>query len=164
MANPYSTNPRLAYRQAAVETATPIGLVVILYDLVVEDFAKAIAAIGSGDVEARTAAVHHALSALEQLQGRLDFEKGVDVARQLDHFYSMIRGKLLEAQMKCSREILEELIAFMSDMRRAWKQVEEQSAQSAPHSTSVDKPDPQGNKQPVPRGQFEEAGSTSWSA
>ena len=71
-----SANPRLAYRQAAVEAATPIGLVVILYDLAIEDFRKAIVAIGAGDTEARTAALQHALSVLEQLHGRLDFEKG----------------------------------------------------------------------------------------
>jgi flagellar secretion chaperone FliS len=161
MSNRYSTNPRLAYRQAAVETATPLGLVVILYDLVIEDFAKAIAAIGSGDVEARTAAVHHALSVLEQLQGRLDFEKGGDVARQLDGFYSMIRGKMLEAQMKCSREIFGELMAFISDMRRAWKQIEEHSA--AP-GTCAPESDTQGSGGVVPKLQLQEAGKTTWSA
>jgi len=162
MSNPHFTNPRLAYRQAAVETATPLGLVVILYDLVIEDLAKAVAAIGCGDVEARTAAIHHALSVLEQLQGRLDFEKGGDVARQLDRFYSMIRGKMLEAQMKCSREIFEELAALVSDLRRAWKQVEEQAN---PQSNSAERVTVSSAGNPViPEMQSEAAVKSTWSA
>ena len=132
--NAVPRNPRLAYRQAAVETATPLGLVVILYDLAIEDCRKSIAAINSADVQGRTNAVQHAFQVIEQLQGRLDFEKGGEVAKQLDRFYSMVRGKLLEAQIKCSRQIFEEVIGFLWEMRQTWKQVEEQCAgeQGAP--------------------------------
>ncbi|SRR5579884_199911 len=153
-----SANPRLAYRQAAVEAATPLGLVVILYDLAIEDFRKGIAAIGAGDVEARTAALQHALSVLEQLQGRLDFEKGGDAAQQLDRFYSMIRGKILEAQIKCSAAVLEGIIGFMADLRSAWKQVEQSSAPAAPAVTVNDSALLPSNPQAV------EASSNTWSA
>jgi hypothetical protein len=57
------------------------------------------AAIGAGDIEARTAALQHSLSVLEQLHGQLEFQKGGEVAQQLDRFYSIIRGKILEAQI-----------------------------------------------------------------
>jgi flagellar secretion chaperone FliS len=158
MSNRSPNNPRLAYRQAAVETATPLGLVVILYDLALEDFGKASAAIEVGDVEARTAAVHHGLSVLEQLQGRLDFDKGGDVARHLDRFYSMIRGKMLEAQMKCSRDIFQELTTLMMDMRRAWKQVEEQAAPQAPAERTASA------QAIVPIVGIEEMAKSTWSA
>lgn len=153
-----TANPRLAYRQAAIEAATPLGLVVILYDLAIEDFRKAIAAIGAGDIEARTAALQHALSVLEQLQGRLEFEKGGEAAQQLDRFYSMVRGKILEAQIKCSAAVLEEVMGFMTDLRSAWKQAEQNSAPAAPAITVDNSALLAPNPQPV------EASSNTWSA
>jgi flagellar protein FliS len=86
------------------------------------------AAIAAGDIEARTAALQHSLSVLEQLHGQLEFQKGGEVAQQLDRFYSIIRGKILEAQIKCSTAVLEQGMGFMADLRSAWKQVEQSSA------------------------------------
>jgi flagellar protein FliS len=117
-------NPRLAYRQAQVQTATPIGLVVILYDLAIEDLHTAIDALAAGDIEKRSNAIRHCFSVLEQLQGRLDFEKGGDIAQQLNRFYAMMWGRLLEAHIKCSTETLQELLGFMIEMRESWKRVQ----------------------------------------
>ena len=82
---------KLAYRESAVRGATPIELVVILFDAALDDMRRAVAATQAGDIEERSTAIRHAMLVLQQLQGTLDFEKGGQVARQFEQFYNLVR-------------------------------------------------------------------------
>src|SRR3954467_6709270 len=110
----------VAYREAASMGASPLGLVVLLYDRLVHDIHDAIAAMRANQLEARSAAVNHALLILQQLQGRLDFAGGGATARQLDAFYSHIRGKLLEAQIRQSPEMMLAQAQALARVREGW--------------------------------------------
>src|ERR1700734_3666149 len=99
-------NAALAYRETSSLGASPVGVVVLLYDRLAQDIHAAIAAMKSGNVEDRSSRINHGLLILQQLQGNLDFAAGGAAARQLDVFYSHIRGKLLEAQIRQSPELL----------------------------------------------------------
>ena len=113
---------RKIYQDNAVQGATPIDLVVILYDAAIEDMRRALTAMGQGEIEVRTAAAQHALIVLQQLQGTLDFERGGSSARQFEQFYNVIRAKLLEAQLRGSPELMQQQIRFMSEVRDCWLQ------------------------------------------
>jgi flagellar secretion chaperone FliS len=117
---------KLAYRESAVRGATPIELVVILFDAAINDMRRAVSAIRASDVEERAAAVRHAMLVLQQLQGTLDFEKGGDVARQFEHFYNLIRAKVLESQLRNSPELMQQPIRFMAEVRDCWVEAEKQ--------------------------------------
>jgi flagellin-specific chaperone FliS len=58
------------------------------------------------------------------LQATLKSDPDVPVTRNLSRFYTMIRERLAEAQVRCSRELLEELRQLMLDVREAWLKVE----------------------------------------
>ena len=115
---------KLAYWENLVDGASPIGLVVILYDRAIRDMRNALNAMKANDIEARTTHVNHALLILEQLQGRLDFARGGEAARQFERFYNVTRAKPLEAQMRQSTAILEEQIRHMSEVRACWSEAE----------------------------------------
>jgi flagellar protein FliS len=110
------------YRDNAARGATPIELVVLLYDAAIDDMRRALAAMQKSDVEARAAHVQHALMVLQQLQGTLDFERGGGAAHQFEQFYNVVRAKLLEAQIRNSPELMGEQIRFMSEVRECWVQ------------------------------------------
>jgi flagellar protein FliS len=114
----------LEYRKAAVRNASPIGLVVMLYDTLAGDLQRAIDAMGKHNIEARSAELKHALLVIQQLEDALNLENGGELARNLVHFYSILRAKILEAQIKCSTEILEQQITLILDLRQAWHQVD----------------------------------------
>jgi flagellar secretion chaperone FliS len=125
-------NPALAYSEATCIGATPVGLVVLLYDRLAQDIHHAVAAMDAGDLEARSGRINHALLILQQLQGTLDFQRGEGPARQLDVFYSHVRGKLLEAQIRQSRELMLEQARAIADVRACWATLElPQSADNA---------------------------------
>jgi len=111
---------RQIYQDTAVRGATPIELVIVLYDAAIEDMRRAMTAMQGSDVEARTRQVSHALMVLQQLQGTLNFEQGGSAARQFEQFYNLIRAKLLEAQMRGSSELMQQQIRYMSEVRDCW--------------------------------------------
>jgi len=147
---------KLAYRENAVRGATPIELVVILFDAAIDDMRRAVSAIQASDIEQRATAVRHAMLVLQQLQGTLDFEKGGQVAKQFEQFYNLIRAKLLESQLRNSPELMQQQIRFMSEVRDCWAEAEKQLKP---------KPSPPAAMAPPPQGGFEDGGPTAeWNA
>ncbi len=117
-----TNDANVAYRQTEALTADPVGLVVILYDLLLKDLREAVLALAASDVERRASAIRHSLLVLQQLQGTLDMEHGGPVATNLEQFYNFTRAKLLEGQIKASSEIFEQQITFVVSIREAWQQ------------------------------------------
>ncbi len=113
---------RRIYQDSAVRGATPIELVIVLYDSAIEDMRRALAAMGASDIETRAAKVSHALMVLQQLQGTLDFEQGGSSAKQFEQFYNMVRAKLLESQLRGSSDLMQQQIRYMSEVRDCWMQ------------------------------------------
>jgi flagellar protein FliS len=116
--------PTSAYRRSAGHSASPVGLVVLLYEQLIHDLQRALTAMDKEDIEARSNQIVHALLVLGQLHGTLDFERGGEVAANLDSFYNLLRGDLLEAQIKASPEILRRHIGNLLELREAWMEVD----------------------------------------
>jgi flagellar protein FliS len=134
----------LSYREAAVRGASPVGLVVLLYEQLVEDLRRAERAMENNQVEGRTSSINHALLIVGHLQNQLNLQAGGQVARNLERFYNLLRNKLLEAQVWISKEIPKEQISLLLDLRDAWTVVErEQGARSTSltSSSQTEKPD-----------------------
>jgi flagellar protein FliS len=153
-----SLEARLTYRENAVRSATPIELVVILFDAAIEDMRRAVSAIQASDVEERANAVRHAMLVLQQLQGTLDFERGGQVARQFEQFYNLIRAKLLESQLRNSPELIGQQIQFMSEVRDCWVEAKKRIEPQPVAPAEVPSP-------ALAKGSLEDGGPTAeWSA
>jgi len=146
---------RSSYREAAVRGASPVRLVICLYEQAIEDLRQAVLALEKGDIEARTRGINHALMVIAQLQGSLDMERGGDVAKNLARFYNVVRAGLGEAQMKQSARILEQQIAQLVVVYEAWLEVE--------RATATPKPLPAESSPPKPE-TTQEASCADWSA
>lgn len=116
------------YRQVSATGANPAGLVVKLYDAILEDFRRAIDAIVANKIKERVARLNHALLIIAELDSVLDFERGGVVAQHLRGFYSVMRGLIIEANVRANRESVERLIDFFMPLRKAWQQVEQDIA------------------------------------
>ena len=134
-----SKQTELSYRRAAVANASSVGLVITMYDLLVQDLTQAVNALEKGDIEARSAAIKHAFLVLQQLQGSLNWEKGGEAAKNLSRFYSFLRGRIWEAHVKKDPHALSEPINLLLDVRQAWAQVDPANSQAAA-TRSADRP------------------------
>jgi|SRR5581483_6246592 len=118
------TPTELAYVAAAVQNASPAGLVIILFDQLIKDLQGAIAAMQKGDVEERAAELKHGFLVLQQLQESLNMEAGGDAAHHFSSFYSAVRNSMLQAHLNISPEILQRQIQLLFEVRQAWETVD----------------------------------------
>jgi flagellar secretion chaperone FliS len=118
------SDPARAYRESAVRGASPVGLIVILYEEIIRSMRKAQRALIGADIEERTRSLNHALAVIGHLQGVLDFEKGGQVARDLSAFYSLMRSSILDANVRADAQIMESIVTEFSKIKQAWQIVD----------------------------------------
>ncbi|HTZ81688.1 MAG TPA: flagellar export chaperone FliS [Candidatus Acidoferrales bacterium] len=117
-------NPGLSYREAAVAGASPVRLVILLYEQVIEDLRRAVHAQGQKDIEARTRDINHAILVLGHLEASIDKDQGGRVAANLARFYQQVKAGLVEAQFQQSESAIEEQISYLMQVHEAWCEVE----------------------------------------
>lgn len=140
-------DPRSAYRQTSGQSAGPVRRVVLLYEQLADDVRQAIAATERGEAETKALQIGHALEIVGQLQGRLDMERGGEVARNLDRFYDLLRADLLRAQIQSSSSTLQRQLGNLLTLREAWLEVERIESGAAVASPQTPAPPaPAGNK------------------
>ena len=162
-----SNDSVFAYQQSTAFGASAVGQVVALYDGILRDLRRAIAAIEAGQIEKRVNAISHALIIMGELQGVLDFEHGGEPARHLNSFYTVARAMTTEAGVSCSPELLQELVAMFTRLRSAWSQVERTVTPSEPTQRLRISSQPQGapsQNAPAAQERVTESGSGGWRA
>jgi flagellar protein FliS len=136
-------HPAHAYRQHAVQGATPLELVVMLYDGTIAALHRTMTAIDANDIEKKVAHLNKALSIIVQLEGTLDFERGGEVAKTLKNLYVYARARALQASIQNSKEMLAALAQQFSTVRESWAQVSHPApTQPVPPSSGVAPSDP----------------------
>ncbi len=131
-------NPGLTYREAAVAGASPVRMVILLYEQAIQDLRRALAAHAHSDIEGRTREINHALLVIGHLQSTLDKDKGGKVADDLARFYEQLRAGLLDAQFRQAPAAIEQQIAQLMLVHEAWCEVESKlsvPAAESPKST-----------------------------
>jgi len=117
-------NIQQSYREGTVQGASPVTLVVRLYEQMIEDLRQAAIAIEQNEIERRTNRIKHALLVIGHLQSPLDFANGGKVAKDLDHFYNVLRQSLVQVQFYPSKRGVAQLITDLLALREAWIEVE----------------------------------------
>jgi flagellar protein FliS len=117
-------NPKRSYQETAVQGASPVRLTILLYDQVIQDVSRAAEAVAATRIEQCAQEIGHAVAVIGYLQATLRHKNGHEVARNLSHFYVMLREKLMEAQVRSSIPILNDLRQQLTAVREAWVQVE----------------------------------------
>lgn len=116
MANPYQ-----AYRQNAVNTATPGELTLMLYDGCLKFIRLAREAINNNDIQAKNTNIQKAQNIITELMVTLDMK--YKISKQMMPLYDFVRRKLIEANVKNSLQSLEEAETIVKEFRETWKEV-----------------------------------------
>ena len=112
-----------SYQEHALEGASPVDLVVALYDGIIRFLFAASAAVERGDVTGRRIAVKRALDILIHLQARLRMDIGGRPAIALSEFYASMFALILQASQSASVQKFEAVICCVRNVREAWRQV-----------------------------------------
>lgn len=128
-------NVQQSYREGSVLGASPVELVVRLYEKMIDDLRQVWEALEKKDIKRRTDRIKHAILIVAHLQSSLDFTRGGKVAQDLELFYRNLRHRLLYVQFHPSKRAAAQLITDLMAVREAWVAVDRAERQSAaPHT------------------------------
>jgi flagellar protein FliS len=114
-------NPYAAYANNKIMMASPAELTLMLYDGAIKFVNIAMDAIDQKDVEKAHDNIRKADLIIEEFQITLNHK--YEVAKDFDQVYKYIRERLMWANVKKDKEILEEVQEHLHTMRDTWKEV-----------------------------------------
>ena len=106
-----------------VAGADNIQLIQMLFDGLIESLATAKGHIERGSISEKSKSLARAGRIVVGLQGALDFDKGGDIARNLNDLYSYVTRRLFHVNANNDLEALQEVHNLMNEIRGAWLQV-----------------------------------------
>ncbi len=103
-----------------VATADNVKLILMLFDGLLESLAAARGHMAHGNIAEKSKAIARSTRIILGLQGALDFEKGGELAQNLDELYGYVTRRLVRANAHNDLDILEEVRSLMAEIRDAW--------------------------------------------
>jgi flagellar protein FliS len=116
-----------AYREAAVLTASPAQLVVMLYDGVERFLRQAEVVMGEGVVAQANDRMQRAEAIIDELISTLDKSAG-EIAERLEAIYVFCKRLLMEARIERDPRKLEKARGLLRPLRESWSELAEGGA------------------------------------
>jgi flagellar protein FliS len=116
-----------AYRRTEAQSASPMQLIVMLYDGALRFLSEAQAAQAAGDMPRRAHALRRVGAILAECHSTLDLEKGGTVAAELDRLYSYLSARLLDVNLKKDATAIDEIHRLLTPLRTAWAEAAAQA-------------------------------------
>jgi len=110
-----------AYANSKINTATKGELTLMLYDGAIKFCNIAIAGIEERNVEKAHNNIIKVEIIIDEFLSTLNYK--YPVAKDFENVYKYIRSRLVEANVKKDKEILEEVQTHLHTMRDTWKEV-----------------------------------------
>ena len=109
------------YNNSKILTASPAELTLMLYDGAIKFCNIAIMAIEKNDVMKEHTYIVKTENIIEEFQATLNHK--YPVAKDFDNVYKYIYNRLIEANVKKDKDILEEVLVHLRTLRDTWKEV-----------------------------------------
>lgn len=117
-----------AYQQDALEAsiygASPVGLIVMLYEGAISALRKAQSEIARNNYIGKGHFIGKSMEIINGLDNVLNLEKGGEVTANLRELYIYMKHRLGVANMKNDADILEEVITLLDELLDAWRQLD----------------------------------------
>lgn len=117
-------NYAAAYQNNKVQTASKGELTLMLYDAGIKFVNKAILCVEKKDIEGANNNIKRAEDVIVEFRTTLDHK--YPVAKDFEVVYDYMYRKLIEANIKKDKEILELVLVEFKEMRDIWVQVMKQ--------------------------------------
>ncbi len=115
-----------AYREAAAQGATQIGLLILAYDALARELSQAGEAVRRGDIQARCQHSNQAIAILGHLESWTGYLDEPTLAGALNQFYIFLRSRILQLQRENSSMEFDTLSQHVIDTRITWQNKEQQ--------------------------------------
>jgi flagellar protein FliS len=113
------------YEENRILSASPLGLVRILYAAATRAVQHARQHLSTGDIAARSREITKAQEILLELAASVDASKAPEFGERLLALYGYMQTRLIEANLKQKDGPLAEVASLLETLQGAWSQVEE---------------------------------------
>ena len=124
------------YQKGAVNGASPLQLVIMLYDGALKFMEAGKHAMKTGDLERQNASLQRAQKIVRELTSCLDMKEGGEIAKNLFGLYVYVNNELVKANVEDKVEPIDRSIRVLSELRESWVVIE-RSHRSSPMESSV---------------------------
>jgi flagellar secretion chaperone FliS len=133
-----STTPYRAYLESRVVSASPLQLVHLAYEGAINTISEAREHLANKRIFERSKAVTKAQLILVELQKSLDFNKGGDVAVQLNKIYDYVQRLLIDGNFRQKEAPFAEAQQLLQTLDESWKALSEtENTVAAAASSSI---------------------------
>lgn len=116
-------NPYQRYKQTCIETASPIQLVVMLYDGALRFIHLACQEITDRNFTSANEHLKRTQDIINELTVTLNPDAG-ELSVNLGRLYEFINYRLLQANIKKDPEMLKEVVQILTTLRSAWAELQ----------------------------------------
>jgi len=113
--------------EAQTARATPVQLVLILMDGLLEELARARGHIEAGRYELKAASLDKCVEILNGLSSSLDEESGGEVVVNLGRLYDYCAHRLYAVGLQLDTSIIDEVTGLLTTLRSGWVGVQERA-------------------------------------
>ncbi len=108
-----------AYQKTEVVTADPKKLVILCYEEAISSLKLAKVKLYAQEYEANGKAVQKALDILNELRGALNFEKGGEIAKNLESLYAYWTQHIIRAGLNRDPRKFDPVISMLEEIKSA---------------------------------------------
>ena len=119
--NAYAQQQYAQYNTNKIMSASPAELTLMLYEGAIKFCNMAIMGIEHNDIQKANNSIKRVQRIIDEFRATLDMR--YPVAEDFDRVYKYLLERLLEANSKKDKEILEEVNTHLRSMRDTWKEV-----------------------------------------
>lgn len=117
------THPSNAYYKTAIETADPLHLIILCYDSAIRDLEGAKDLHERREMNNAYRKIRHAQDIVTELLVGLDYERGGDIARNLNRLYNFVVRQLIGINSREDTSIYDHLVKILSELRDGWEAI-----------------------------------------
>jgi flagellar protein FliS len=115
------TQPLNVYHRTAIETADPLQLIILCYEAAIKDLKQAKEFHENCKMNEAYRKIRHAQDVITELLVGLDYERGGDIARNLNRLYNFVLRQLIGINSRENTCIYDHMVKILSDLRDGWE-------------------------------------------
>ena len=110
------------YREEDIRTATPLHLIVMLYEGALRSLEEARDHMKREDIAGWSQSINRCGAIISELQSALNMKDGGDIASSLNRTYDYMKPILFRAEAERNPELLAEVSEILEKLHSVWRQ------------------------------------------
>ncbi len=123
--------PSVVYYKTAIETANPLHLIILCYEVAIRDLNEAKELHERHEMNGAYRKIRHAQDIVTELLVGLDYERGGEVARNLNRLYNFILRQMIGINSRGKTSTYDHLVNILSELKGGWEAIKLSQGQSA---------------------------------